>query len=319
MNWDIEKLMQAIDLPGSTEDQEKMKEGLLQREMVMRLADAPAPYKYYEVNYDGLVYVSQQVIADRNNRIFDWWNLEVLEVGVDQNTWTAWAMVKMTASLLGQTRSIMQRGVNKVTILKDNDCPSGDDQEQAVKAAISDGMKKCSSWFGIFSHVFRGDIFAILPHRNKEKKDIATNEQYIKLLSHFNLRGKEYYHGIPILPDEFRGYYVKMGWKDGIFKKDFLEVCYKNQGNSEGKQPRAASKTSGQTISKHQADYVRKMARRVKSEASDEEIMRAISRHLREVHSINLPENARIEEIPKDYGQIVIDFWREHANKRKAS
>ena len=308
MKGDIEKLMQAIDLPVSTEDQEQMKKGMLQREMVLRLADAPAPYRYYTVNYDGFVHVAQQVMADRNNLIFDWWNIDVLETGVDPNTWTAWAMVKMTASLFGQTRSITQRGVNKVTIRKDSDRPTGEEKEQAIKSAISDGMKKCSSWYGVFSHVFRGDVVAVLPKRDDKKE--ATNEQYIKLINHFKLREKDVYYGIPILPDKFKDFYSKMGWEDGIFQADFINVCYKKQVGVQ------SSNQDRQTISQHQAKYIRKLAHQIDSEASDDDIMLAISRHLREIHQIELPADAQIEDIPKEHYQKIVFFWKSYIEKR---
>jgi hypothetical protein len=286
MNIEKLALSLGVELP------ENLTKRLQEKENWLRLADAPFPYRHYKVNYDGSIYISQQCIADRNALLFDQYRYDAEEAQVNTDRWSVGVWVRMHAVINGVEHSIRQYGVNMVNKLRTEVKPSGDTVEQAIKSAVSDGMKKCSSWLGIAAHIYRGEVISIKPNRDQEGR--VQSKFYMQTLEKFGLSEYNYRYGIPVLPDAFKPYYEKMGWTDGIFYSDVYYFKNKQAGEREAdapsqekvpKQPENAVEAGGQEekpsfISEKQAGFLRGLIHDFNKEAQEEDIVQVIAAYL---------------------------------------
>lgn len=156
---------------------------------------APFPYCAYEYDEDKeRVYVSGQAVADRLNEVLGvgFWRYEPIEGSIEveetgrQNKYneeikavTLLVNFQFYNSELKQWISFVDAGSQDLN----KRMGKGD----AIKSAITDGMKKCASRIGVASDVYKGKIKA--------------------------------YKGRVILPENYRAYYEEKGWK-GIFAGD---------------------------------------------------------------------------------------------------
>lgn len=213
-----------------------------ERKVFYSRADEPFEYRHYQVNFDGVIYLPQQVMVDRNNWLFDSWNIIKGQHEICRSSWSVGVQVRMTAKIGGIERSIDQYGANKITVKKNQTEPTNDDLEQAIKSAISDGMKKCSSWLGVGSHVYRGEVKAILPNRCKDK--IARNREYNYFIQALGLDEGDHYHGLAVLPDSFRKFYEEKGWT-GLFRSDVRTFRNQLSGPQKGAMTDSKKMTTG--------------------------------------------------------------------------
>ncbi|MED0677636.1 Rad52/Rad22 family DNA repair protein [Aneurinibacillus thermoaerophilus] len=204
------------------------------------LLNAPFKYEEYGVNYEGHVYIGQQSVADRLNEVFGifGWEHKVIETKVDHELHTVSVFGRLSIFDESYDRWISreQFGDNVMNIRRNENEPTGQATENAKKAAVSDSLKKCASWFGLASDVYKGVVFAIK----------SGNFIFTKLATEFNLDVSEfgkYRHGIPILPDNYMDYYAARGWH-GIFYSDFLRIQSKSV-NPNAKDSQTTGETSG--------------------------------------------------------------------------
>lgn len=67
---DVVKMLEALQVTDFPEEFKRdYQSKLTVQSIVQQVADAPFHYTFYNVNYDGSVYLAQQVVADRNNRV----------------------------------------------------------------------------------------------------------------------------------------------------------------------------------------------------------------------------------------------------------
>ncbi|MDQ0255519.1 hypothetical protein J2S74_002901 [Evansella vedderi] len=217
----------------------------------------PFEYENYGVNYEGIVYVGQQAVADRLNDVigpFNW-ELEIVEQNIDMQNYSVSVLGRLKAYDPETDRWISrtQFGNDTMTILKNNSAPLPQAIEDAKKSAISDALKKCASWYGCASDVFRGKVTAI----KRETKNGDENKAYRALVNNFGLDTYSplFKNGIVILPDSYREYYVSKGWQ-GIFQSD-LDNAFKsgntgqqnhqnqNRGQQQGNGQQRQSQSSG--------------------------------------------------------------------------
>ncbi|MED0672324.1 Rad52/Rad22 family DNA repair protein [Aneurinibacillus aneurinilyticus] len=275
----IGKIAQSLGVELSSSSREQ----IMEKERWLKLADAPFPYHDYKVNYDGNIYIAQQCIADRNALLFDQFQYEAEEAQVNTDTWCVGVWVKVRAIINGKEHSVRQYGVHTISKLRGDVKPVGDAMEQAIKSAVSDGMKKCSSWLGIAAHIYRGEVISIRANRNKEGQ--SQSKFYLQNLEKFGLSEYEYKYGIPVLPDSFKSFYEKMDWTDGIFYSDVFgyrdhqedehipsEKMEKVQERSEAESPAF--------INDMQANYLRGLIYDFNENAQEADIVQAIIAYL---------------------------------------
>lgn len=117
-----------------------------------------------------------------------------------------------------------------MTINRGEQEPKPQATEDAKKSAISDCLKKCASWFGVASDVYKRKVKAIKP----QKSDGTPNALYQSLVQKFNLNSFDYKNGIVILPNSYKKFYADQGWEDGIFESDLQEVVGGFTGGNQG-------------------------------------------------------------------------------------
>ncbi|MFC5449136.1 Rad52/Rad22 family DNA repair protein [Paenibacillus aestuarii] len=183
----------------------------------------PFEYDEYGINYEGAVYVSQQSIADRLNNILgiENWELEPVEININMDTYSVCVLAKLSVYDASKDRWISrtQYGNDTMTILQGEQQPRAQAIEDAKKSAISDSLKKCASWLGCASDVFKGKVKCIKAHKN----DRSDNPLYMALIQNFGLNSFDYKYGLVILPDSYKAYYEEQGW-NGIFESDLANA-----------------------------------------------------------------------------------------------
>lgn len=279
----IDRIAQSLGVELSSSSREQM----MEKERWLKLADAPFPYCDYKVNYDGNIYIAQQCIADRNALLFDRFQYEAEEAQVNTDTWCVGVWVKVRAIINGKEHSVRQYGVHTISKLRGDVKPGGDAMEQAIKSAVSDGMKKCSSWLGIAAHIYRGEVISIRANRNKEGQ--PQSKFYLQSLEKFGLSEYEYKYGIPVLPDSFKSFYEKMDWTDGIFYSDVFGYkdnqederipSEKMEKKTEKIQERSEVESSA-FINDMQANYLRGLIYDFNENAQEADIVQAIIAYL---------------------------------------
>lgn len=292
-----------------------------QRKQFFQLADEPFDYRFYKVNYDGQVYVPQQVIVDRNNLLFDKWNIYKGPHEVCRSSWSVGVKVTMEVRILGTQRIIEQYGANKITIRTGQSEPSNDALEQSIKSAISDGMKKCSSWLGIASHVYRGDVKAISAGR---KNNTATNPEYKYFIEKLGLNEYDFEHGLAVLPDSFKDFYEAKNW-EGVFNSDVIGLRNenRNQNNSsnniskrrfnQSQSHRKESKNENtEGLSRRQIELIKEISSEIRPGISDKEIAANINGRL----ALNI---TCIEAIKPDDFNKVFNYLKQEKKKAKAA
>lgn len=300
----IENIAQSleIELPDSYKQQ------IMEKERWLKLADAPFPYRHYKVNDDGNIYISQQCIADRNALLFEQFQYEAEDARVNTDTWCVGVWVKVRAVINGKEHSVRQYGVHTISKLRGEAKPGGDALEQAIKSAVSDGMKKCSSWLGVAAHIYRGEVISIRANRDKDGQ--PQSRFYIQNLEKFGLSEYEYKYGIPVLPDSFKVFYEKMGWTDGIFYSDVFDfrdkhsVSRDESRKAERNQERSEEEIGSENpafINEMQANYLRSLIHDFNENAQEGDIVQAIIAYLlkREVDVVK-----EVEELGKRFTTV---------------
>lgn len=192
----------------------------------------PFEYNEYGVNYDGAAYVGQQSMVDRLNEVlgFENWELEPLEIKVNMDTHSVSVLAKLNVYDAAKDRWISrtQYGNDTMTILQGETEPRAQAIEDAKKSAVSDSLKKCASWLGCASDVFKGKVKAI----KAKKSDKSENPLYIALVQKFGLNPYNFPQGLVILPESYRSYYEEKNW-NGIFETD-LANAFSDGGSSTG-------------------------------------------------------------------------------------
>ncbi|MFT9848373.1 hypothetical protein [Aneurinibacillus sp. REN35] len=279
----IEKITKSLgfELP------ESYKQQMMEKERWLKLADAPFPYHHYKVNYDGNIYIAQQCIADRNGLLFEQFHYEAEEAQVDTDTWSVGVWVTVQAVINGREHRVRQYGVHTASKLRGEAKPSGDAIGQAIKSAVSDGMKKCSSWLGVAAHIYRGEVIAIRANRDKDGQ--PQSKFYLQNIEKFRLSEYDHKYGIPVLPDSFRSFYEQMGWTDGIFYSDVFDFNRKQaprreQTKNEIEQPETEREESEGKhpgfINEMQANYLRGLIHDFNANAQEAEIVQAMIAYL---------------------------------------
>jgi hypothetical protein len=299
----IEKIAQSLGVELS----DSYKTQLVEKERWLKLADAPFPYRHYKVNYDGNIYISQQCIADRNALLFDQFQYEAEDAHVNTDTWCIGVWVKVRAIINGKEHSVRQYGVHTISKLRGEFKPTGDAIEQAIKSAVSDGMKKCSSWLGIAAHIYRGEVISIRANRDKDGQ--PQSKFYLQNLEKFGLSEYEYKYGIPVLPDSFKPYYEKMGWTDGIFYSQVFDFKDKqpadrNDSNKSEKSDKVKEESVSEDpafINEMQANYLRGLIRDFNAHAQEEEIVQAMIAYLQK-RKIDVVKDA--EELGRTFTSV---------------
>ncbi len=193
----------------------------------------PFEYSEYGVNYEGNVYVGQQSVIDRLNTVIGYqnWEHEPKEIKVNMDIFSVSVLGTMRVYDVETDRwvSRTQFGNDTMTILQNETEPRAQAIEDAKKSAISDSMKKCASWFGVASDVYKGKVTAVRP----KKHDNTDNMIYQALLNKFNLNAYDHRYGIVILPNSYKEFYKEKGWNDGIFQSDLQEVINEFYGRSQ--------------------------------------------------------------------------------------
>jgi hypothetical protein len=208
---------------------------------ISKQLNLPFEYEEYGVNYEGVVYIGQQSVADRLNDVlgFQNWELEPLEININMDTYSVSVLGKLKVYDETTDRWVTrsQYGNDTMNILREETEPRPQAIEDAKKSAISDALKKCASWFGCASDIFKGKVKAIKPL----KSDKTDNKLYLALVSKFSLNPFDYKNGIVILPDSYKAYYEEHGWV-GIFESDLNSLF---GGSSEQPQGQQGSDATG--------------------------------------------------------------------------
>lgn len=213
------------------------------------LLNEPFPYIAYGVNYEGQAYVSIQWVVDRLNEVVGPlnWRHEFFDVNESMDDFSVELLGRL--SIWNDARQEwMERanyGNDTMTILREAQTPTAQDRMDCKKSAVSDSLKKCASWFGVASDVFKGFIDVIKP----KKSDGSNNTLYHRLVAAHgivDLYGAHKY-GIPILPDSYRDHYKEKGW-EGVFQSDIKALFNGNRGTSSESSP-ADQSNSGKSES----------------------------------------------------------------------
>ncbi|KIV58926.1 hypothetical protein AM501_24010 [Aneurinibacillus migulanus] len=192
------------------------------------LLNTPFQYEDYAVNYEGHVYIGQQTVDDRLNEVFGifGWEHKSIQTEIDEERHTVSVFGRLSIYDEKHNRWVSreQFGDRIMNIRKDESVPTGQAAENAKKAAVSDSLKKCASWFGLASDLYKGLVIGIKPNYAH-----AFNRLAIEFNLDISDYGK-YKFGIPVLPDSYKPYYNQKGWK-GIFFSDFQRVIGKTSGS----------------------------------------------------------------------------------------
>lgn len=190
---------------------------------ILEYLNAPFRYQEYGVNYEGQVYVSQQSIVDRLNEVLGIANWELIpkEINTDMDLFSVSVLGIMKVYDPEQDRWITrtQFGDATMKIKRGENFPSAQAIEDAKKSAMSDALKKCASWFGVASDVYKGLIKCV--PKNKINGDI--NPIWNRIIKSYGLDPYKYDNGIVILPDSYKEYYVEKKWY-GIFESDMAAI-----------------------------------------------------------------------------------------------
>lgn len=335
----INQITQALgmELPASYKQQ------MMEKERWMKLADAPFPYHYYKVNDDGNIYIAQQCIADRNGLLFEQFQYDTEEADINPDTWSVGVWVTVRAVINGKEHRVRQYGVHTASKLRGEAKPGGDAIGQAIKSAVSDGMKKCSSWLGIAAHIYRGEVTAIRANRDKDGQ--PQSKFYLQNIEKFGLSEYDYKYGIPVLPDSFRSFYEQMGWTDGIFYSDVFDFNRKQSPRRTDAKTRTEAEQSAQTeqqeahgrnpgfINEMQANYLRSLIHDFNTNAQEADIVQAMIAYLvkRKVDVVQEAEElgrrfTTVEALPSVHFASVQRYFKqlrrtrlENAEERSAS
>lgn len=187
---------------------------------MLNLNDLNKPFSYseYSVNFDGQVYVSQQSMVDRLNEVVGHFNWEFEPLQIDVN------MSSQSVSCLGELRIwdeerqrwIFRRqyGNDTMTVKKGRSNPDGQAIEDAKKSAVSDSLKKCASWFGTASDVYKG-IIKCIPVSDKQLYWGLVNGKAKEL----GLSPSHFKNGVVTLPNAYKAVI-----QNGIFESDILAL-----------------------------------------------------------------------------------------------
>lgn len=204
--------------------------------------NAPFPYQSYGVNYEGQPYVGIQSIVDRLNEVVGPlnWRHEFYDVTENLEDFSVELLGRL--SIWDEGKQIWMERVNygndTMTVNRGETYPKAQDRMDCKKSAVSDSLKKCASWFGVASDIFKGFIDVI----KAKKNDGNDNPLYQRLVATHAIIDHYGTHkyGIPVLPESYREYYKEKGWA-GIFQSD-LTASFNGKnttqtGKSESNEP----------------------------------------------------------------------------------